>query len=45
MSMGVVISECIGVGEVKSLLIRADTALYLAKNKGRNRVEYAAVPG
>ena len=43
MSMGVAISECLGVGEVKSLLSRADTALYAAKNKGRNRVEYAAV--
>jgi len=44
MSLGVAISECIGVGEVKSLLSRADTALYSAKDKGRNRVEYAAVP-
>jgi two-component system, cell cycle response regulator len=44
MSLGVAISECIGVGEVKSLLSRADAALYSAKDKGRNRVEYAAVP-
>ena len=43
MSMGVAVSECLGVGEVKSLLSRADTALYAAKNNGRNRVEYAAV--
>ena len=41
MSMGVAISECVGVKEVESLVNRADTALYAAKKKGRNRVESA----
>jgi two-component system, cell cycle response regulator len=40
MSMGVALSECIGVKEVETLLSRADSALYAAKNKGRNRVEH-----
>lgn len=38
-SMGVALSECMGVKEVESVLARADSALYAAKNKGRNRVE------
>lgn len=42
MSMGVSVSECIGVKEVEGLLHRADTALYAAKEKGRNRVEHLA---
>lgn len=42
MSMGVALSECIGVKEVETLLSRADSALYAAKNKGRNRVEHLA---
>ncbi|HVM93515.1 MAG TPA: diguanylate cyclase [Terriglobales bacterium] len=44
MSMGIAVSECIGVGEVKELLSRADNALYAAKKNGRNRVEHAAAP-
>jgi diguanylate cyclase (GGDEF)-like protein len=45
MSMGIAVSQCIGVKEVETLLKRADGALYAAKEKGRNRVEYLdAVP-
>jgi diguanylate cyclase (GGDEF)-like protein len=43
MSMGVAVSECAGVKEVKGLLNRADVALYAAKKNGRNRVEHAAI--
>lgn len=42
MSMGVAVSECVGVKELEQLLNRADTALYAAKDKGRNRVEHLA---
>lgn len=42
MSMGVAVSECIGVKELEALVKRADAALYVAKDKGRNRVEQAA---
>ncbi len=44
MSYGVAVSECIGVKEVETLLSRADTALYRAKENGRNRVEYLDKP-
>ena len=39
MSMGVAVSECVGVKELEALLGRADAALYAAKANGRNRVE------
>jgi diguanylate cyclase (GGDEF)-like protein len=42
MSLGVAVSECVGVKEVEALVGRADKALYAAKKKGRNRVEHAA---
>jgi two-component system cell cycle response regulator len=40
MSLGVAVSECLGLKEVEALIGRADAALYLAKKKGRNRVEH-----
>jgi two-component system cell cycle response regulator len=43
MSFGIAISECVGVKELEPLVGRADTALYSAKKKGRNRVEHAAL--
>ncbi|MGA2005338.1 MAG: diguanylate cyclase [Terriglobales bacterium] len=43
MSMGVAVSECVGVKELERLVSRADTALYAAKDKGRNRVEHLVV--
>ena len=42
MSLGVAVSECTGVQELEALVNRADAALYVAKDKGRNRVEQAA---
>jgi two-component system cell cycle response regulator len=42
-SMGVTIAHC-GAGDITALLHNADLALYRAKNKGRNRVEYLLAP-
>jgi two-component system cell cycle response regulator len=42
MSLGVAVSECVGIKEVEALIGRADLALYSAKKKGRNRVEHSA---
>lgn len=44
MSMGVAVSECIGVKEMEPVLNRADAALYAAKENGRDRVEHFDVP-
>jgi diguanylate cyclase (GGDEF)-like protein len=43
MSLGIAVSECVGVKELEPLVGRADKALYSAKKKGRNRVEHAAL--
>src|SRR5208337_940040 len=40
MSMGVAVSACEGKNEVEVLLNQADTGLYKAKEKGRNRIEH-----
>src|ERR1700722_19008016 len=45
MSMGVTVSECTGKDEVEALLNQADASLYLAKEKGRNRIEHFVTPG
>jgi diguanylate cyclase (GGDEF)-like protein len=41
MSLGVAVSRNLGVKEVEELLSRADSALYGAKESGRNRAEHA----
>jgi diguanylate cyclase (GGDEF)-like protein len=40
MSMGVAVSSRVGKHEMESLLNQADKGLYLAKEKGRNRIEH-----
>jgi len=40
MSMGIAVAECLGTREVETLLNQADSALYVAKANGRNRVEH-----
>jgi two-component system cell cycle response regulator len=44
MSMGIAISNCDGKSEVETMLGQADTGLYAAKEKGRNRVEHLIPP-
>lgn len=43
MSMGVAVSENLGMKESETLLNRADAALYVAKGNGRNCVEHFAI--
>jgi diguanylate cyclase (GGDEF)-like protein len=40
MSMGVTVSDTDGKNEIEALLNQADASLYLAKEKGRNRIEH-----
>jgi two-component system, cell cycle response regulator len=44
MSMGVAVSGCDGKSEIEALLNQADAGLYLAKENGRNRIEYFIAP-
>ena len=44
MSMGVAVSGCDGKSEIEALLNQADAGLYVAKENGRNRIEYFIGP-
>jgi two-component system, cell cycle response regulator len=44
MSMGVAVSAGEGKNEIETLLHQADTGLYAAKEKGRNRIEHFPSP-